>query len=191
MNIFNTVTIAQFKAYFYRDFPYLPIYDANKTYWTGDIVYYATGDDFYQSLVDNNTNILTDTDSWKKIKGDKYNYITDEDISKAMTQAIIVANDRFGETDEEKINIYLHLVAFYLVMDIKNSSSGVNSSFTGMVQSKHVGDVSESYAIPQWVNDNPMYSVFTQNGYGLKYLSLIAPYLACTILFSTGRTTIE
>lgn len=190
-SIFDTVTVAQFKAYFNRDFPYLPVWDASKTYWKDDVVYYSTDGNFYQSLIDNNTDLVSVTTSWKKVKGDVNSYITDNDILKAMSQAIIVCNDRFGETDEEKINIYLHIIAFYLVLDLKNAQTGINSSFSGTVQSKHVGDVSESYAIPQWVNDNPMYSIFTQNGYGLKYLSLIAPYLACTIIFSTGRTTID
>lgn len=189
-SILEKVTVEQFKEYFYRDFPYLPVYDEDKTYWAGDTVYYEEDGNFYQSLIDDNTTAISTQNAWKKVKGNKYDYIADEDIIKAMTQAIQVGNDRFGETCTEKVNIYLHLVAFYLVMDIKNSSTGVNSSFTGMVQSKHVGDVSESYAIPQWVSDNPMYSIFTQNGYGLKYLSLIAPYLAVTMIFSPGRTTI-
>lgn len=189
-NILENVTVEQFKEYFYRDFPFLPYFDEDKTYWTGDIVYNESDSNFYQSLVDDNTSALGDTESWKKIKGNKYDYVADEDIIKAMTQAIQVGNERFGETCTEKVNIYLHLIAFYLVMDLKNAATGVNSSFSGTVQSKHVGDVSESYAIPQWVNDNPMYSIFTQNGYGLKYLSLIAPYLAVTIMFSPGRTTI-
>ena len=187
-SILETVTVEQFKEYFYRDFPYLPVFNEDKTYWKGDIVYFE--DNFYQSLIDDNTSDVSDTDAWKKVKGNKFDSIADEDIIKAMTQAIEIGNDRFGETCTEKVNIYLHLVAFYLVIDIKNASTGVNSSFSGTVQSKHVGDVSESYAIPQWVNDNPMYSIFTQNGYGLKYLSLIAPYLAVTMLFSSGRTTI-
>lgn len=187
-DILKTVTVEQFKEYFFRDFPFLPVYNEDNTYWKDDLVYYDGN--FYQSLIDDNTNQIEDTTSWQKVKGNKYDYITDDDIIKAMTQAVQIGNDRFGETCVEKINIYLHLVAFYLVIDIKNSSTGINSSFLGTVQSKHVGDVSESYAIPQWVQDNPMYSMFMQNGYGMKYLSLIAPYLAVTIMFSPGRTTI-
>ena len=189
-SILENVTVEQFKEYFYRDFPFLPYYDEDKTYWLNDIVFNDDDQNFYQSLIDDNTNAIDDTESWKKVKGNKYDYVADEDIIKAMTQAIQVGNERFGETCTEKVNIYLHLIAFYLVMDLKNAATGVNSSFSGTVQSKSVGDVSESYAIPQWVNDNPMYSIFTQNGYGLKYLSLIAPYLAITIMFSPGRTTI-
>ena len=188
-NIFDTVTVEQFKAYFYRDFPYLPVYSPDVTYWKGDLAF--ENDNFYQSLTDDNTgNAVTDTTNWKKVKGDKFAYITDEDINKAMTQAYPNANLMFGETCQEKINIYLHLIAFYLVFDIKNSSTGINSSFMGALASKSVGDVSESYNIPQWMLENPTYSIFGQNGYGLKYLSLIAPYTAVTVLFSRGETTI-
>lgn len=188
MSLFDTVTVEQFKEFFYRDFPFLPLYDNNKVYWTGDVVCNENSI-FYESLVDNNTNDLEDTNYWKMIKGNVLDYITDIDIEKAMTQAKVNCNENFGDNCQEKINIYLHLVAYYLVIDIKNSSSGVNSSFLGTLASKSVGDVSESYAIPNWMTVDPMYSIYGQNGYGLKYLSLIAPYMSCTILFSRGDST--
>ena len=189
MNIFDTVTVEQFKEYFKRDFPFLPVYSDTKTYWKDDIVY--SDDNFYQSKVDDNTgNDVTDNQYWKKVKGDKYAYITDEDIEKAFSQAYPNSNENFGETCGEKINIYLHLVAFYLVFDIKNSTAGINGSYLGVLNSKSVGDVSESYAVPQWLSENPMYSIYAQNGYGLKYLSLIAPYMAITIMFSRGGSTV-
>lgn len=188
-NIFDNVTVEQFKEYFKRDFPFLPIYDELKTYWAGDIVYFQG--DFYKTLIDNTKDIdPTNQNYWQKFKGDIYNYVLDEDIEKAFTQAYPNANVNFGHTCNEKINIYLHLVAFYLVFDLKNSASGVNSSFTGTLSSKSVGDVSESYAIPNWMMQDPMYSIFASNGYGLKYLSLIAPYMALTLMFSKGGSTI-
>ena len=61
----------------------------------------------------------------------------------------------------------------------------------GIVQSKSVGSVSESYAIPQWMLNNPSYSMYAVNGYGRKYLSLIRPYLLGTIILSKGRTTTD
>ena len=186
-DLFKTVTAEQFKAYYFRDFPFLPVYDPDKTYFLNDIVY--DGTNFYVSLADNNTSALSDTTKWKVTKGDVLEYITDEDIEKALGQAALNANEDFGITCDDKIMIFLHLVAFYLVMDIKNASAGVNSSYAGLVASKSVGSVSESYNFPQWVVNSPMYSLFSQNGYGLKYLSLIIPYLSCTVLFSTGRTT--
>lgn len=184
--IFDFVTVDQFKAYFFRDFSYLPLWDSEKTYWTGDIVYY--NGNFYQSTIDDNT-VTPPQTGWEKIKGNIYDYVTDEDIQKAMSQAINNSNEYFGETCEEKVNIYLHLIAFYLVMDIKNAQTGLNGGVAGAVTSTHVGDVSESYAIPQWMMTDPMYSIFAQNAYGLKYLSLIAPYLAITILYSRGNST--
>lgn len=186
-NIFSTVTVEQFKEYYFRDFPFLPYYINFKAYKTGDIVFYD--ETFYKSLTDNNTALPTDTAAWEVTTGDKYSYVTDEDISKAITQAQINANERFGNNCQEKVYIFLHLVAFYLVMDLKNSSAGINSAYSGLVASKSVGDVSESYNFPQWVVNSPLYSIYSQNGYGMKYLSLIVPYLSVTILFSNGRTT--
>lgn len=188
-DILKTVTIEQFKEYFVRDFSFLNYYDELKTYKKNIVVYDKDTDIFYKSLKNNNTDDLNNTESWEIVENeDKYNYIMDEDIQKALTQAIVNGKE-FGDNCNEVRNIFLHLVAFYLVVDLKNSSQGVNSSFVGIVQSKSVGDVSESYAVPQWLQNSPMYSLYGQNGYGLKYLSLIAPYLACTVLFSRGNST--
>lgn len=187
-DIFKTVTVQQFKQYYFRDFPFLPLYMPDTIYFKGDIVYY--NNNFYQSLTDNNNTLPVDNENWKIVKGDVYSYITDDDITKAMGQALLNANERFGETDEDKITIFLHLVAFYLCLDIKNASQGVNSTYSGLVASKSVGDVSESYNFPQWVMNNPNFSIYLQNGYGMKYLSLILPYVSCTILFAQGRSTL-
>ena len=184
-NIFQTVTVEQFKEYFFRGFPFLPLYQEGKTYFTGDIVYVEPN--FYKSLIDNNTQPVTDTEAWEVTKGDIYNYVTDADIQRAMSQAIINANSRFGADDTEKINIYLHLVAFYLVMDLRNAQG--LGMFSGYVSSKSVGDVSESYSFPTWLMNEPLYGLYSQNGYGMKDLSLILPYLGITLLFSPGRTT--
>lgn len=186
-DIYNTVTVEQFKEYFFRDFSYLPVWVEGKVYFTGDVVYYENN--FYKSLTDNNTTAPVDTETWEAIAGNIQDYVTDMDIERAMSQAYVNANPRFGKSDEERIMIYLHLVAFYLVLDWRNASAGVNSTYAGLVASKSVGDVSESYNFPQWLMNSPLYSLFSSNGYGMKYLSLIIPYLSCTILFSPGRTT--
>ena len=156
---------------------------------TGDLVYFDENGYFYESLIDDNDNVPTDTESWKRVPGNKLDYITDEDIEKAMTQASINANERFGRNCQEKRIIYLHLVAFYLVMDWKNAAAGAASAYSGLVASKSVGDVSESYNFPTWLMNSPLYSLYSTNGFGMKYMSLILPYLSCTILFSTGRST--
>lgn len=186
-DIFKNITIKQFKEYFFRDFSYLPVWVEGKIYFTGDIVYF--NQNFYKSLVDNNTATPNETEMWQVTAGNVQDYVTDADITRAMSQAYINANYDFGSTDEERIMIYLHLIAFYLVMDWQNAAMGVNSGYSGLVASKSVGDVSESYNFPQWMMNSPLYSLYSSNGFGMKYLSLIIPYMSCTILFSSGRTT--
>lgn len=186
-NIYKTVSIEQFKAYFFRDFPYLPKWVEDKIYFTDDVVYYEKN--FYKSLTDNNTSLPTDDAMWQPTAGDIHDYVTDDDIARAMSQADVNVNYNFGSNDEERVTIYLHLIAFYLILDWRNSSVGVYSGNAGLVASKSVGDVSESYNFPQWMISSPLYGLFSSNGYGMKYLSLILPYLSVTVLFSPGRTT--
>ena len=69
-DIYKTVTVEQFKEMFFRDFPFLPLYEEGKTYWKDDVVYY-TDENFYKSLIDDNTQPPTDTEAWTKIKGEK------------------------------------------------------------------------------------------------------------------------
>lgn len=190
--LFLTVSVDDFKDFYARDFynMFLPVWSSDNTYNKNDVVYY-TDKKFYVSKKDENTALPTNTTNWQVNYSLKvFNYITDEDIQKAMWQAYLNGNEDFGANDDEKIFIFLHLVAFYLVMDLKNASAGLNSSYAGLVASKSVGSVSESYNFPQWIVNNPLYSIYSQNGYGMKYLSLIIPYLSTTILFSTGRTTL-
>lgn len=189
-SIFQTVTVEQFKEYFFRDFNFLPVFIEGKTYWLDDIVYW-TDENFYKSLIDDNTTTPEDTTNWQKIKGSIYDYVTDADIERAMSQALANANERFGFDDNERIMIFLHLIAFYLVIDMQNASAGINSSYGGLVASRSVDGVSESYNFPQWMTSSPMYSLFSSNGFGLKYLSLILPYLSCTVLFSHGGSTVD
>ena len=188
-NILETVTPEQFMEYFTHDFPYLPDYVEGKTYWLGDIVYYTDGN-FYQSLIDDNTTDPTNTSNWQKINDSINNYITTNDIQKAINEALANCNTRFGNTDNEKIMIFMYLIAFYLVVDMNNANAGLSSNYLGISQSKSVGDVSESYVIPDFISNNPLYAIYIQNGYGMKYISLIAPYLAITVRFSVGRTTL-
>jgi hypothetical protein len=187
-SIFETVTVEQFKEYYVRDFSFLPVFEYGKTYWKDDIVYW-TDENFYKSLTDDNGTTPDDTENWKKVKGNIYDYVTDTDIMKAYTQALANSNSRFGKDCSEKIMIFLHLMAFYLVVDMQNAAIGLGSSYSGLVASKSVDGVSESYNFPTWMTESPMYSLFSSNGYGLKYLSLILPYLACPILFSRGDST--
>lgn len=183
-----------FKAHFFRDFPYLPTYNPEKIYFKGDEVYSAPN--FYQSLIDGNTQPVTDKEAWQPIKDDVNNYLSDMDIQKAVDEALLNFNaDLFDDnpTDDyigDRNLALLYLTAFYLVMDIKNAMAGLNSqAYSSFVASKSVGNVSESYGIPSWVANNPMYSLYMDNGYGKKFLSYLIPRVTGWIHLSPGGTT--
>ena len=181
------VTPEDFKAQFPRFTPsYLPVY-VNKTYFNGDIVYYNGA--FYQCKVETSNNLPTNTYDWQVTEGNVLNYTQDCDIINAIAEATVNFNEGlFADCCTAKL-VFLYLVAYYLTVDFQNAMSPMGGG--GIVQSKSVGSVSESYAIPQWMLNNPTFGLYAQNGYGRKYLSLIRPYLLGTIILSKGRTTID
>lgn len=122
-------TVAEFKSWFYRDFPY--------------------------------------STSEADLGG-----VTSKDIEKAFAEAYFVFNKELFEENEVK-TAFLYLAAHYLVVDIKNSSTGLKGSFNGLLSNKSVGSVSAGYTMPSWVTDNPLYSLIAQTPYGVKYLSLV------------------
>lgn len=178
------ITVDDFKTLFPRFTPvYLPLYVADKTYFKGDIVYY--NELFYQCIVENTVELPTVETDWKLINQDVLNYTRDEDIENAMAEASVNFNESLFDDEQAKL-IFLYLTAYYLTYDLQNATGTVQ---TGVITSKSVGSVSESYGIPTSFLNNPMYSLYAKNGYGLKYLSLIIPYLQGNLLFYKGAIT--
>ena len=179
----NSITVADFKALFSRDFPYLPEWKNGYTYFINDIVYYEGN--FYISLEDANTD-TPPSDIWQIYKDSVENYVSETDIQKAFTEAKINFNPKlFTKCDECKV-AFCYLTAHYLVIDLNNALNPFNLGGMGLPQSKSVGSVSESYAIPQWILNDKNMGLYAQTGYGMKYLSLIAPRLHGNIIFTKG-----
>ena len=182
------ITATDFKVHFTRDFPYLPIWDAKKTYFKGDIVYLYPN--FYESLKDSNRSAVSMTTDWKVIKDSTDGYIQDTDISKAIDEARLSFNEElFSGCEHEAKMAMLYLTAYYMVVDIKNSSAGLASGYAGFTASKSVGNVSESYGIPSWVQNDPMLSLYLDNGYGKKYLTFLLPRVSGFIYLAKGGIT--
>lgn len=181
------VTTDDFRSQFPRFTPvYLPIY-INKTYYNGDVVYH--NNTFYQCIVANTNNIPTVATDWKQINTSVLNYTQDSDIINAMAEAQVNFNeDLFSDCCTAKL-VFLYLTAYYLTVDFQNAMSPMAGG--GIVQSKTVGSVSESYGLPQWMLNSPILGMYAQNGYGRKYLSLIRPYLVGNIILSKGNTTAD
>lgn len=183
MTSVDSVTVEEFKALFTRDFPYLPTWAYGKVYFKDDIVY--LDGNFYQSKIDNNTD-EPPTTNWQLYNGNEFNYISDEDISRAFLEAKINFNPAFFPDCSTMSMVFCYLAAHYLVIDLNNASNPLALGFMGFTQSKSVGSVSESYGIPQWMLNNPKLGLYAQTGYGRKYLSLIQPYLTGNIIFTPG-----
>lgn len=189
INIGNDIVVSttDFQNLFTRDFPYLPVYVEGKAYFTNDIVYYEPN--FYQSLVDNNTALPTDTTNWQVINDSVNNYIQDSDIMRAFNEAVINFNVNLFIDSNSAIMVFLYLAAHYLVIDLNNAMNPLALGFMGFTQSKSVGSVSQSFALPDFVTKNAVLSQYMQTGYGAKYVSLIYPYLIGNVLFFKGKTT--
>lgn len=115
-------------------------------------------------------------------------YVQDKDIEKAISEAGMNFNESLFGYEEDKKLAFLYLTAHYLVTDLSNSAQGVNGSFSGFMTSKSVGNVSVGYSLPQWILDNPIYSLIALTGYGRKYLQLIIPCLVGQVFTVAGTT---
>lgn len=186
----NTITVADFKAYFRRDFPYLPTYSSLKLYNEGARVYFPDTELFYDCLENGVTDIPPNTPDgpWQQAADDIDNYILDEDIEKAFGEAKINLNQSLFGSDADITIGYYYLTAMYLVHDIRAAMGGIDAGPGFALVSKSAGNVSESYGIPEAYLKNPIYQVYTQSPYGLKYLSLVLPNLVGNIGAVAGAT---
>lgn len=185
----DNISVEGFLNLFKSDFaPYLlPVYMEGKAYFKDDVVY--SEPNFYQSLADGNTTPPTNNDNWALYNDSIDNYIQDSDIERAFKEAKVNFNVSFFLDDETAEMVFYYLAAHYLIIDITNRMNPLSMGYKGLTQSKSVGSVSESYAIPDWMTRDPALSFYAQTGYGRKYLSEIKPYLVGQIILTPGRTT--
>jgi len=185
----STITVNDFKAYFRRDFLYLPVWTDAGFYNTGAVVYYTATELFYKAKSNGVTSVPTETDDWELQSGENIDdYVLDEDIEKAFVEAQSSFNQSLFSDDQQIRVAYYYLTAHYLVNDLRTSARGIQSAGESIVSSRTVGSVSESYSIPDaWVKD-PILNFYTKSGYGVKYLSLIMPRLVGNIGAVAGWT---
>ncbi len=189
MATIDNISVEGFLNLFKSDFaPYLlPAYLEGKAYFKGDVVYLEPN--FYQSWTDGNTSRPPDTDNWELTNDSIDNYIQKSDIERAFLEAKVNFNPNLFSDDNTAEMVFYYLAAHYLIIDLTNRQNPFLMGYKGLTQSKSVGSVSESYAIPQWMMNNQVLGTYAQTGYGRKYLSLIQPYLIGNIILTPGRTT--
>lgn len=114
--------------------------------------------------------------------------VLDSDITKAFAQVNVNINQGLFQ-DQGSYNIgYLLLSAHYLVTNMRASSQGLNGQFNFLQTGKSVGAVSESFAIPDRILNNPQFSMYSKTNYGAEYLSMIWPCLVGPGFAVRGRT---
>lgn len=182
-------TVDEFKAQFPRFTPQFLsdiVYIMGKTYFKDNVVFYE--DMFYICIVDSTENNPTFDTDWKLYDDSILNYCTDEDIQEAIQEASINFNKNlFSDCIKAKTAFGL-LVAHFLTVDF-NNALGLNGF--GLTTSKSVGSVSEGYTIPVWITNNEVLSTYATTGYGVKYASLIRPFLVGNVMLFKGGVTVS
>lgn len=126
--------------------------------------------------------------------------VQDVDIQRAINETSISFNPGLwdgvtplGTTTELNI-AYLYLAAHYMTLNIQgagglssiNRGRGVKSSGGGTIQSKSVGPLSITYAIPEDVAKSPILGQYMRTDFGQKYLALLAPRLVGNVAVVSG-----
>jgi hypothetical protein len=181
------LTPQAFKDQFKRGFEYASTWLVTNTYNTGDKIYYDVNNKFYQCLNNGVIGVApTVTTDWKEISN--AGLVSDLDITNAYAEACVSFNDTLFTSDDDMVLGYLYLAAHFLVNDL-NAGGVEGGGASGLVASRSVGNVSESYTIPQWQLDSPIYGFYTKSSYGLKYLNMVLPRLAGNFDTVEGCTT--
>lgn len=188
MSIFDNLTAQAFKTQFPRFSPqYLSdiTYSATKTYFKDDIVYHEGS--FYICIKQSTGNAPTNTTYWSIYNDSVLNYTQDSDILNAYNEAKVNFNESLFTDETTALMVFLYLAAHYLTVDFNNA---IGANNIGITTSKSVGSVSESYTIPAYITNNPALSAYANTGYGIKYGTLLYPYLIGNVMLFKGRTTI-
>lgn len=119
---------------------------------------------------------------------DPANFVLDQDIINAFNLVDTNINQALWSGQIAYQTAYLYLAAHYLVLNLRNSSQGLNGQYNWAQNSKAVAGVSEGFTIPQRVIDNPDFMAYTKTNYGAFYLNLLWPLLVGQCFSVHGRT---
>lgn len=120
--------------------------------------------------------------------GSTSDVVTDQDLMIAFAQADANINQELFGNQVIFTEGFLLLAAHYLVTNLRASSQGISGQYSWLQQSRGVGSVSESIAIPQRILDNPLFAMFSKTNYGALYLSMILPVLTGQVFVVGGDT---
>jgi hypothetical protein len=116
--------------------------------------------------------------------------IIDSDITKAIQKSTLNINQGLFSDQESFTLACTMLSAHYLALDMQSSSQGISAKMEWPTQSKSVGTISTSSAIPQRILDNPLFASLSSTSYGLDYLMMVIPLLSGQIFMIDGGTQV-
>lgn len=103
--------------------------------------------------------------------------ITDDDISGAILDAQFNINEDLFASQEMFTRAFLYLAAHQLIEAVKAQMEGIASQYGWLTTSKSVGDVSESFQIPERFAQDPMLANISKTRFGAMYLQIVSPLL--------------
>jgi len=114
--------------------------------------------------------------------------VMESDLMIAFNQTDITINQGLFSSQGAFNEGFLLLAAHNLVMNLRASSQGISGQYPWLQQSRSVGSVSESVAIPQRILENPIFAMLAKTNYGAKYLEMILPQLVGQVFTVAGAT---
>lgn len=187
----STITVTDFKALFRRDFPYLPVFSDTARYNEGAIVFYSPTELLYMCLVNGTKGVPPIvTTAWDITDGDIDDFVLDADIEAAQSKARLTINQNLFSSDDGIKLAFLYLSAHYLANDMRTAlAGGIGGQATMPLTGKSVGNVRETYGIPEAYLKEAMFASYATTPYGLQYLALVLPLLRGNIGAVLGATT--
>lgn len=104
-------------------------------------------------------------------------FVTNGDIMGALFDAGYNVNEALFGTQPEFSRAFNYLAAHMLVEKMLAAVQGLGAQYSWLTQSKSVGNVQQSFAIPKKILEDPLLAQFSTTRYGAMYLQIITPFL--------------
>jgi hypothetical protein len=116
-------------------------------------------------------------------------YVQTQDYQGALNLAIINFSPEMFDNNGMSTTVFMWLLAFYLAEGLKIASKGIAAQANFSLTAIAAGGVNVAMTPPESFLKNPTYNMFTRNGFGLQYLSLVYPYTIGGGTIALGTTT--
>jgi len=184
LDVLNSVSVADFKEQFSREFRYLPLWLSTTTYFINDKVYYDINNTFYLAKSQNTNQIPTNSTYWTPTADNILLYVKDAEIQKAINEAKDGINKSLQYRSDDFFKKMLLLLSAHILYSTLQGSSGGGGSNGLYETSRSVGSVSQSFTAPDYLLKNPAYSWYYKSPFGADYIAQMHPLF---LINSFGR----